>query len=301
MSFERTWTKLLGKISRAPRRWGWGEPDASYVSQRLVSDLRSYERLYPALEDAAQRRQFYEHLRAAKLALSPVMDVEGGQYERVGDQEADGGYVMLKWKLPEPSERIAYSIGICDDVTWDKDLAQRGYQVYMYDHTIEGLVESHPNFHFFKIGICGEPKVDKCQTLAEMVASNGHTQQKNMILKIDVEGAEHASFNACTPELLQQFSQIVVEWHRLTDYKDSKNILNAIQRLNQTHQATHIHGNNFSPTVGRVADIELPEVLEMTYLRRDLAHFIPSQRFFPTPLDRPCDKTLLDWELGYWT
>ena len=48
----------------------------------------------------------------------------------------DGGYILLD-DFHEGS--IAYSFGISTDVTWDKEMASRGYDVFMYDHTIDKL------------------------------------------------------------------------------------------------------------------------------------------------------------------
>ena len=58
----------------------------------------------------------------------------------------DGGYVMVD----DFDNCVAYSFGISDDVSWDFDIAKRGIDVYMYDHTIDSLPVYDERFHFFK-------------------------------------------------------------------------------------------------------------------------------------------------------
>ena len=82
--------------------------------------------------------------------LLKTKDAVGYDFVRVGAAN-DGGYVMLD-DLPGG---VAYSFGINDDVSWDDDMASYGYEVYMYDHTIDALPYVKGAFHFFKKGIAG--------------------------------------------------------------------------------------------------------------------------------------------------
>lgn len=299
MGLEATWAKFVGKMARIHRDLRFSRGSQSYAYQRIISDMRSTEELWNVLEDKAKRRALYEHLLQVKAAL-PVAEVASGKYVRLGSQEGDGGYIFWQGEAPPEEERIAYSFGVNDDVSWDLDMAQMGYEVYLYDHTIERLVQDHPQFHFFKVGVCGtEPQPD-CRPLAQLVAENGHQDKKDLILKMDVEGAEYATFAAGPSSVLEQFSQIALELHSLTDYRRSEAIVGCLQKLLKSHQPIHIHANNCNSLVGRVAGVEMPEVLEVTYLRRGEAEFKPSRRFFTTELDKPCDPHLPDIELGYW-
>ena len=67
----------------------------------------------------------------------PLMEFGGMELKRIGGQKtkngADGGYLMY---LPMSENKTAYSIGINDDVSWDDAAADMGYEVFMYDHTI---------------------------------------------------------------------------------------------------------------------------------------------------------------------
>lgn len=63
-------------------------------------------------------------------------------------RKADGGYVLLD---DFENIKIAYSFGIDADIYFDKDLADRGIDVYMYDHTINSLPYENPKFHWKKL------------------------------------------------------------------------------------------------------------------------------------------------------
>ncbi len=61
----------------------------------------------------------------------------------------------------------------------------------MYDHTIAALPAQHPRFHWQRTGIAwrhfeGRPLA----TLSAMLHDNGHEDRRDLILKMDVEGAE---------------------------------------------------------------------------------------------------------------
>lgn len=87
--------------------------------------------------------RYYQQLHEL-LIITPVDD----NFIRVG-RHGDGGYLMLNYM----QGGIAYSFGINDDVSWDTDMANYGYDVYMYDHTIDRLPLDNPNFHFHKCGL----------------------------------------------------------------------------------------------------------------------------------------------------
>ena len=77
------------------------------------------------------------------------------------------------------SIKIAYSIGIDGKIQFDKALADKGIDVYMYDHTINKLPYQNDKFHWKKIGIGGNSqRTSNIQTLEEMIKENGHISKK---------------------------------------------------------------------------------------------------------------------------
>ena len=60
-------------------------------------------------------------------------------------QKRDGCYVLLD---DFQDVKIAYSFGIDGNVIFDEELAKRGIDIYMYDHTINRLPYRNEKFHW---------------------------------------------------------------------------------------------------------------------------------------------------------
>ena len=233
------------------------------------------------------------------------VDIPHARYIRVG-RPLDGGYIML-----DDFDRVtvAYSAGISNEISWDKAMTSisaehRGGEkidVFMYDHTINALPEENPNFHWSKTGLTGvfEPNHPELETLPRLIQKNGHGYDYDMILKMDIEGAEYNVLQAIDTDTLNHFSQIVMEIHFLLNPKYENLIGFCLDKLNATHQLVHIHANNHGSYLVR-GGLVLPDVVEATYLRRADYNFIKSQRFFPTAIDRPCNPISPEINLGYW-
>lgn len=173
--------------------------------------------------------------------------------------------------------------------------------IFMYDHTIDKLPQDNEHFHWFKTGIAGvyDPNQPELDTLPRLIAQNGHQDDYNMILKMDIEGAEYDMLTTIDVDTLNHFSQIVMEFHWLLNMNLENKMLFALDKLNSTHQLVHIHGNNHSEYSVR-GGMVLPAVVECTYLLKNKYTFTESKRFFPTQLDRSCNFTRPDINLGFW-
>lgn len=213
------------------------------------------------------------------------MDPVGKEFERVG-RDFDGGYIMVRH---DGVSKIAYSLGINRDVSWDLAMAARGYTVYQYDHTIEKLPAKHANFRFFKRGITGLSGVDEVFTSVEHeMANNGHTALSGMVLKMDIEGSEWDVFSEMNLESLGRFDQIVMECHgfdkvgKLFWFRKTRE---SLKRLATTHHVVHVHGNNNS-ALSVIGGVPIPKTLELTWFKKDLCSYVPSSKHFPTALDQ---------------
>ncbi len=211
----------------------------------------------------------------------------------------DGGYVML-----DRFEGVtaAYSLGINDDVSWDLDIAAQGIPIYQYDHTIHDLPARHNLFHWEKIGIAAEPQ-EGFESLERLIIKNGHENAENMLLKIDIEGAEWDVFAGTASHTLRKFSQIVAELHWLEQiggYDFGERARRGITNLAATHKLVHVHANNHAPWIV-LGGVPLPSVLEVTLGRMDLGQYEISNESFPTLLDMPCHSQLADLYLGRFT
>ena len=226
-----------------------------------------------------------------------VKDAVGRDYFRAGIR-GDSGYVMVNYGLQDAP---IYSLGIGWDVSWDRHLAELGGQIYQYDHTIDALPEEHPNFHWFKLGIGSSADTGpEFRTIKQLIEINGHQGRKDLVLKIDIEGYEWPVFAEMDEETLGQFSQIVGEFHNLTNIVDSKNaakIFSALDKINAQFQLVHVHINN-SGAVGNIGGVTLYDMYELTFLRRSDHTFVPSTKFFPIDLDAPCNSCSAEYIIG---
>jgi hypothetical protein len=75
------------------------------------------------------------------------------------------------------------------------------------------------------------------------------------------------------------------EWRQVTQ--------RVLGRLNLTHAPYHVHANNWGD-FKIIANVPVPDVLEVSYLRRDRGMFKPTTECFPTHLDRPCHPDRCD-------
>ena len=96
---------------------------------------------------------------------------------------------------------------------------------------------------------------------------------EDLILQMDIEGAEYRNMLSSSETLLKRFRIIVIELHHLENLllnKEGNQIESLLKKLNKTHICIHAHPNN---CCGELIDSEtgmnIPRVIELTYLRRD--------------------------------
>lgn len=234
------------------------------------------------------------HAARGLLGLLRPHDVAGAGKVRIG-RAFDGGYVMI-----DAFDKVeaVYSLGINDDVSWDIEMASRGLDIHQYDHTIEGLPEEHQRFHWNKVGIASHTG-GGMTSLTDALEANGHLTARNLLLKCDIECAEWAMLRYTPQSVLSRFSQIVLELHdlyRIGDPEDA-DARQALATLTASHRVVHVHANNYGG-VRVVGGFMLPNVVELTLLRKDMGVFEPSTTTFPTPMDMPCAQNQADIYLG---
>ncbi len=191
--------------------------------------------------------------------------------------KSDGCYVLLD---DFKDIKIAYSFGIANMIQFDTELANRGIDVYMYDHTINGLPYQNPRFHWKKIGIRGKNEVNSnLKTLEDLMQENGHTKEKNMIFKIDTEGAEWNSLNDLPEIILTQFKYIVIEYHFI-NLNEGQLYYNVIKKISKTHQAFYLrcHGRDNIVIFG---NNRICKFLEVSYIIKVNNNFDKDDVMYP--------------------
>ena len=118
--------------------------------------------------------------------------------------KGDGGYLLTDGL---DGIKIVYSFGINQEFSFELKMADNNIESYMYDIAVNKLkfeVYNYSNeifthdityyqkkLHFFNLGLEGiKTNNDKMKTLEELLITNGHMNEKNMILKMDIEDAE---------------------------------------------------------------------------------------------------------------
>lgn len=213
--------------------------------------------IIPEIKSIAEY-QYYKRLRELLHVVDVVDDIE--RYIRIG-QENEGGYLML---APHGGNKIAYSIGLKKGISWDQDMVDLGYHIYMYDPAINRLHLNNRRFHRFRIGIEAVPSKDKKHlTLQEMILQNHHEKERRMILKMDLEGREWQVFANINPAVLEQFDQIILELYGLFENEEN-DIIKALENLNKTHRLIHIHVKNYN---------QKPSSIEATFASKEIFLF----------------------------
>lgn len=263
----------------------WGIPEENIIfstqtgsAERDVTEMQHF-------------KEIWECLRIKK--------VKGKKLIRLGRRN-DGGYIMLDDM--EKGDRIAYSFGICDDVSWDKDMAGYGYDVYMYDHTINQLPEQNVKFHFFKEGIADKSDFEDTplNTLEHYIDRNKHAAYKNMILKMDVEGAEWGFLDMVDETTLNQFDQILFELHFLTDTNRTEEFVRLLKKIGKTHQVVHVHPNNIC-MVSSINGYQFSSAMEVVFAKKASYEWDEdSTVILPIDLDAPCSEKRAEINLGKW-
>lgn len=217
---------------------------------------------------------------------------------RMGNQY-DGGYIMLD---DFQGGKIAYSIGISTDVSWDRDMASKGYNVYMYDHTIDELPYEDERFHFRKRGIAsGYVHGRELGTLEDFLAENGHSGMKNMILKMDVENAEWGALCMVPISVLEQFDQIIMELHGMDCIDHMVGLRTfVLEKLAVTHTAVHVHYNNIGGEQYLMGKIPVSCAYEVTFANKKRYRFEDVEVDLPLDIDSPCMPHKKEISLKKW-
>lgn len=235
----------------------------------------------PTGEPAVSQTSQAQFLRLAGLftPLCPITD----QKIRVG-RAGDGGYVMLD---RFGSDSTVFSFGIDREVSWDADMAARGFDVYMFDHTVSGPPVTNPRFHFFKKMIA--PTESSSTASIEGLLRDFGSPGPNNILKIDIEGSEWDIFDTTSLSELERFSQITCEFHyfsKATDLKWLDQACRVMEKLTSSFAVVHVHGNNYTP-YSIIHNIPFPEVIEVTLVNKSMFEIGESNDVFPGELDHP--------------
>jgi hypothetical protein len=188
-------------------------------------------------------------------------------YKHFGE-ETDGGY-FLAFPIDQNSEVV--SIGLGDNISFDFSVSTFVSRVHMFDHTIARPSSIPKNGIYYDRGL-GPKSWDKLLSLADIFR---FTDPKNrIVLKVDIEGAEWEVLDSVDMDLFRVVDQFVVEFHGILEiFRNPSQLRRAIRVLNNLSRdffTININANNWG-NAQILAGVVCPDVLEVSYLRKDKA------------------------------
>lgn len=215
------------------------------------------------------------------------------QLVRIGGT-GDGAYLV-----PDDLDGIeaCYSPGVNNFKNFEDELTNRyGIKCHMCDFSsdpsrfITPLVEGMQTFR--KKWLDVDDASDSI-SLSEWIGEYSSVDDNDLILQIDIEGAEYRNLLASPDSTLKRFRIIVIELHRLDAFKNpellSREVEPLLRKLDETHICVHAHPNNCcGDFIDEDTGLNIPNLLEVTFLRRDRFQGDSSQYYqplIPHPLD----------------
>jgi hypothetical protein len=205
---------------------------------------------------------------------------------RVGG-EADGGYLV-----PDDLSGIAvcFSPGVEDIAGFERDLlSTRGINSHMADYSVDGPPMGFQPQSFTKkyLGATDDPRF---MTLDSWVRGTPEFHsQADLLLQMDIEGAEYVCLLGVSEEVLKRFRIMVVEFHDVEAWGQPHFfgiVAGLFTRLSRYFHVVHNHPNNCCGLVD-LGGFLAPRVFELTFLRRDRTPQLGLCQAFPHPFDRP--------------
>jgi hypothetical protein len=206
---------------------------------------------------------------------------------RVGGKN-DGGYLV-----PDDLSGVTtcFSPGVDVTASFERDLLSRGIWSHLADGSVDGVPDDLSVLSFKKkfLGVVNDGEY---MTLEYWVKAKESViwPAGDLILQMDIEGAEYQTIIATPIDILRRFRIIVLEVHDVQAWFNNPIAWETMQdffcKLLADFHVVHLHPNNNCPFIDADGFL-MPTVFEMTLLRKDRA--IPEGfcDTFPHPLDQP--------------
>ena len=205
---------------------------------------------------------------------------------RVGPA-GDGGYLV-----PDDLADIkaCFSPGVSDEAGFELAFANRGVPCFLADASVPEEPVKHENIFFDPLFLGATSDSKRFISLEDWVNEKS-VENGDLILQMDIEGAEYDVLRSAPPELLKRFRLIAIELHNfeffLTNKLSALSFEGFLNILLENFEVVHIHPNNNRRPVFHKG-IEIPPVIEMTLLRKD--RFVGKQNLEPVALPHPLDS-----------
>jgi hypothetical protein len=198
--------------------------------------------------------------------------------------EADGGYLV-----PDDLADIAavFSPGVGRTCGFELACVDRGMKAFLADGSVSEPPLRHPAFSFRKTFVATATTTDTI-SMRDWIESSGVPPTADLLLQMDIEGAEFDVLRHLPTADLNRFRILVVEFHRLQRlwqpgfFQPTQEMFS---RLLASHACVHLHPNNCCG-IDTAHGVEIPRTMEFTFLRRDRMTDGGPVPVCPHPLDR---------------
>ena len=237
----------------------------------------------PAVVGVQRQRMVFE-----TLSLLTPYDLPHERKVRIGGEPGDGSYVIVD-RLHKSQPVMSFGVG--PSINFEIGMAERGHDVFTFDHTIaEPPAGAPPRCLVLR------RHRERVQRTASAVYFGRAYEQVAARLRTahsqngDIEGDEWSVLGGASPDLLARFDQITFELHGLERIEDPA--FNAVARnvfeiLAKDFTLCDVHANNFCTVRVLAGCFPVPEALELTYIKSSLVTRAPSRTIYPTELDTP--------------
>lgn len=186
---------------------------------------------------------------------------------RLGIQQ-DGGYVIAD---NVGTYDLYISAGVSNEESFSRDFIQKYSMNETNSYAFDGTNANYPYDYTTDISFIRK-NISTVNDSNNTNLDNLLSRHKDAFLKMDIEGHEW-NWLAYSP-YLKNIKQMVIEFHGpwadpwcwgYAKHNLSQNFINdCFEKLSETHIMIHAHGNNSAETING-----LPNVIELTYIRRD--------------------------------
>jgi len=214
----------------------------------------------------------------------------------------DGGYLV-----PNILQEVThcFSPGVAYTAGFESELSTRfGIQSYMADASVLAPPFEDGNFHFSPKFI-GNRTHGQYITVSDWLAQSLDGSEGNLILQMDIEGGEYEVLTFESMGTLGRFAVMVIEFHGLQSLFEEnflRMLASVFEKIYTRFSICHIHPNNCCGTA-EFGDVEIPRVMEVTFIRNDLVPLcrLGSPVSLPHALDEKNVTQNADIALpGYW-
>lgn len=188
---------------------------------------------------------------------------------RIGEH-GDGGYL-----LPDILDDVTccFSPGVSTTATFETSISEsHGIRSFLADASVDAPPVEDGNFEFDKKFLGNRDDGDLI-TLQSWMDQKVAPSVGNMLLQMDIEGAEYDVLAVEPMQTLRRFCCIIVEFHgvdRIFDPYFLKIFSSLFEKLFQDFSICHVHPNNLCGMASGDG-VDVPRVMEVTFLRNDFA------------------------------